>query len=362
MRSSHTVSLLRRVTRYARGGNVDPRENRLTEILAAVVDEVDGLAAMLVGEWVGAEVEGSPAQVTTQLPTPRGFFVDLELRFGSFADPDWVIWVENKHGTDLGPGQAEKYVDELHARAPGRDRVVVIAPRAAMPEVPQGVPAISWEEVAHSLDRFRRAPGRSDVERWLLDEFMDYLEEEGLAPEEPLDAAAAFALAARAASERRILRVIEFADGYLADNWAPRTDGRKRALSILPFWAHYPIDPGSESPPSAWEATWFEFTLKDDGMKEDESRDAFVFAAGATLETAANRRLSSPEYASWLAERRAAGFELRRDQYYWRLFRFLYPEELLAQSTLEEQGLALGRWVTTTFSDLRDYPPQPSSA
>lgn len=350
------MSLFRRVTRYSRHHGVNPRENRLTEVFAAVLEEVDGLAQGLVAEWLGVDVEGERVRVTTQLPTPRGFFVDVELSFGAAMDPRHVVWIENKHGAALSPGQAEKYVDELAARYGSLGNVVLVAPRATMPESPRGVPPVRWDEVTRSIEVFRRAPGRSSVERWLLDELIHYLEEEGLATEQPLDAACAFALSARPASERTISRLAEFVDRYLADNWAPRSDGRQRGLYAVPFYAHYPIVPGGGASGEEWESIWFEFTLREDGSREDDARDALVFAAGATLDTSAARRLSAPEYSGWLAARGADGFEHRRDDY-WRLWRYCYPEELLAKSSLEEQGFLLGKWVASAFRDLSENPP-----
>lgn len=72
--------LFRRLSRYPRG-ETNPRENRLTEAFAVVLDRVPGLAAALVEEWTGLSVAGQPL-VTTQRPTHSGYFVDLELRFG----------------------------------------------------------------------------------------------------------------------------------------------------------------------------------------------------------------------------------------------------------------------------------------
>lgn len=124
------MSLFSRVTRFVPGAALNPRENRLTEILAAVVEEVDGLAQALVHEWLGMGCpEGSP-HVTTQLATPRDF-VDLEFRFGSFSEPEYVVWVENKHGSWLAEGQAEKYLQELAARpGPRRTRRVLTGNRS----------------------------------------------------------------------------------------------------------------------------------------------------------------------------------------------------------------------------------------
>jgi hypothetical protein len=45
------MSLFRRVSRYPQFASVDPRENRLTEAFAALLERVDGLAGALVADW-----------------------------------------------------------------------------------------------------------------------------------------------------------------------------------------------------------------------------------------------------------------------------------------------------------------------
>jgi hypothetical protein len=42
---------------------------------------------------------------------------------------------------------------------------------------------------------------------------------------------------------------------------------------------------------------------------------------------------------------------------YYRLVRVKYPDELLLATTLEAQGLELGRWVVETFKLLKAKPP-----
>jgi len=74
-------SLFRRLSRYPRG-EANPRENRLTEAFAVVLERVPGVAAELVKEWTGLPVEQRLPTVISQRPTPQGYFVDLELSFG----------------------------------------------------------------------------------------------------------------------------------------------------------------------------------------------------------------------------------------------------------------------------------------
>ena len=60
--------------------------------------------------------------------------------------------------------------------------------------------------------------------------------------------------------------------------------------------------------------------------------------------------------AKWLAERQAAGYEHLRDEWT-RLWRYLYPEQLLAAPTVEGQARILADWVVESFRGLAENPP-----
>jgi hypothetical protein len=53
---------------------------------------------------------------------------------------------------------------------------------------------------------------------------------------------------------------------------------------------------------------------------------------------------------------REQGFERVQD-WYWRLWRFLYPEELLIVESIDEQGKRVGQWVVESFQHLAAAPP-----
>jgi hypothetical protein len=53
------LSLFRRVTRYRIAPTQDPRENRLTEVTAAVLERVDGMAYDVVSAMLESAVEAA---------------------------------------------------------------------------------------------------------------------------------------------------------------------------------------------------------------------------------------------------------------------------------------------------------------
>ena len=61
----------------------------------------------------------------------------------------------------------------------------------------------------------------------------------------------------------------------------------------------------------------------------------------------------------WLSELGKHGFERVQD-WYWRLWRYRYPEELLASTSLEEQARALADWVLESFQIVEASPPPAS--
>ncbi|MBA2349442.1 MAG: hypothetical protein H0V81_14235 [Solirubrobacterales bacterium] len=218
MKPTHT-SLFARATRYSESAKATPRENRLTECFAGVLERVEGLAVDLAVSWLDPDsssrgvgevsrrstadlhslLTNSPYALTgvrTQIRTSVGKFVDLELRFGSpeEAATDIVVWVEVKHGTGLHDEQALSYRASLRALHPGpHDMPVVILGRQSDldpygDQVPDDSPLRSWDRVGGRIRTLRDEPELFDdpVDRWLMQEFLTFLREEGLMPRSDL--------------------------------------------------------------------------------------------------------------------------------------------------------------------------------
>ncbi len=187
-------SLFKRLGRYRPSGKADPRENKLTEDFAAVLEHVPELIPALLDEWqVDLKIGpcNAPRLRTQQFVVcnrpeddwaARGF-VDLELQFGA-GQPK--LRIEAKLGTKLHDNQVERY------REDGSD-VVVLAPAAEQAALEaqlaqEGQPdvrAVTWQQTAGTIRLFAE---RCDepVHRWLLEEFLKRLKEENLLPSERL--------------------------------------------------------------------------------------------------------------------------------------------------------------------------------
>jgi hypothetical protein len=281
----------------------------------------------------------------------------LELRFGETTAPDLLVWVEVKHGAEWHGEQSRVYASDIEARLATARRLVLLAPRSSMPQAADGFTRVEWQAVARQMRRWLKVEPREPIDAWLVGEFISFLKEEGLADEETLTAAHAFTFAARRSADRAIARVIEIADVYVTGTWGPRKDFAKsgKQPNFGPEWYcnHDCATAGNEAP-ETWRATHFEWTLRKD-KAHPESRDGYVFCAGATFETKDNPA-SVAANQPWLAGQREHGFDHVQD-WYWRLWRFLYPEELLAEKSIDEQGRRLGRWIVESFELLAANPP-----
>jgi hypothetical protein len=337
---------------------IDPAENRLTEAFASILERVEGLGAQLVAEWCDiAEPEGA-LEVRTQRTTASGKFVDLELVFGDIAGPDLRVWVEIKHGAGLHQDQLENYEADIAFEKQRSWRLTLLAPRTAMPHTPPQVDAVTWQTVAVSLRALDRRGDLSEVDRWLVDEFVTYLKEEALTDEEALTAAHAFALSARPSSERAIARVIEFARVVVDAEWGMPTGFKKKGGSTpdygVGWWSAHTVGQGALAATS-WGDAWFDWTLLSDEFRPD-SHDGIAFFAGPSFKSAKDNPTNKAGNEAWLASLRALGFE-RVQSWYWRLWRSLYPEQLMVDQTVEEQGRRLGEWVVESFRQAAANPP-----
>lgn len=384
-----TTSLFRRVTRYPANPAADPAENRLTEITAGVLEQVPplryGIAlelARLAHEQAdmadsSAETERraailnrlcglSPARVrvATQRATGGGKFVDLELlvRGSNWQKAGGVLmWVEVKHGADLHGTQLRDYLDDIEAvAAVGGDEplVVLLAPRRAMPAAkpPDQVGIAEWEDIARFVaDQAAHLP-RGDPQRWVLEQYTAYLEEEALTEPPALTAGHTFALAEEGAAHDAIRSICSEAHAYVEQRWAPRSSDHAKDFGTG-YWANHP-----KGLDDNWAGHWFEWGLRRareiEYLDEQVRRGTWIFMAGMTL--ASNRQrdpVNVPDNADWVGRRSRDGFFHFWQGGYYRLCRLLRPEELLDRSTVEDQGGRLGEWIVSAFEALEGDPP-----
>jgi hypothetical protein len=336
-----------------------------------VLERVPGLPTAAVRYW-NRELVGEGThweeRIRTQRPTGSHGIVDLEIELrpssqsraeeASEEEPladitrNVVCWVEIKHGAALGHdeggvAQTAIYLEDIAGTLAGGTHVRLLVPRG-FDSTGAGVPAGTWQEFARFLVDFRRREQRnlSEVSRWLIGEFLDYLKEEDLMDEERLTVQHAFVAAALPGTQSIITRVYEVIDAYLRREWSAPTAQRKGNLSNI--WMNYPLDPRGSDFATTWgPRSWLEWGLRPDVFRDDEARRSLVFYSGLNA-TAKENPLIIPGNAPAVYALEAQGFQGVFSEYP-RLWRLRYVEDVLALSTLEEQALALADWVLTSF-------------
>ena len=323
----------------------------MTEAFAATLEHGDHLARLLISEWFEIEPPTDRLRIGTQRPTASGGYVDCELAFGSGSIPDLLVWIEVKRSAPVEESQLNTYADDIeHVPAVAR-RLGVLAPRGSMPASVLAAEPFTWQQVAAACRRYG-GEETDPIGQFFVEEFSSFLEEEALADAPALTAAHAFTFAARPAADRTIATLLELTAGHVSRAWGEpedfgRISGSKNANYGPGWWAGYATAPAGQDPASTWGGTWFEWGLRPDSSRRD-SRDAFAFDAGAAFDPKGTPvKVAGNE--PWLAARAGAGFEYLQS-YWWRLVRYKYPEELLAQQTLEDQAEVLGAWVAAAFA------------
>jgi hypothetical protein len=85
-------------------------------------------------------------------------------------------------------------------------------------------------------------------------------------------------------------------------------------------------------------------------VDEDLLRGSLFFFTGVAFHAKENPHKIEKNDA-WFNSRRSEGFVWGWIAGGYKLARIKYPDELLAQTSLEAQGVALGRWVLDSFQE-----------
>ena len=289
-------SFLSRVTRYPRSPDRDPRENRLTECLAAVLSEVEGLASRLLSAWAIPMPSNAQVVVRTQPMTQSGYFIDLEIRCGPESNPLLLAWVEIKHGSGLGETQLERYTKDLRElRARRRELVLLAPPRFKLEhELPVGARRETWATVADVCAA--ALSGLDDpVHRWLVQQLLQYLQEEGLS-QSSLTPDDINVLPASIRAFAALDGLIELTAEAMEDAWGPRLSPRRRGQTIDAEFTYEPRPRAARKADSkTWQDSRFHWAFTQDDREDDPY--AYAFCAYAWL--GKKRPELKPENRRW---------------------------------------------------------------
>lgn len=388
------ISLFQRVTRYRTGAALNPRENRLTEATAAVLESVDGLALAFARHLVAAgdddaherglvsqfrqraalhayveKLSHSSVEVDTQVPTIHGRYIDLELVLRPpprSGERGLLMWVEVKHGAAVHADQLDVYLEDIKHRFAFEDLervVVLLGPRGWEPRelVDPLVLRVDWQSVAREVEKFE-APFAAPEQRWLLDQYIEYLKEEALSDPDALTTASALALMEWHRASEAAAGICEHAGGYIESRWGKSTSASSSGFGT-DSWARYRTHSNKLKPHSRWDGHEFEWGLVYAPSLANLAplRGGYVFYAGSSTYYKKNAPALLPANREWRATLESQGFQATL--YYHHLFaRLLFPDELLTHTSLEAQGRAVGEWVVEAFTLLRGSPPKKGHA
>jgi len=374
------VSLLGRIARHPQRVGRNSAEDRLTEILSAVLDhpQCDGLAVKLVTGWLADGAAGGGAQAVelgrieellTQgmwhCSTRTQFIIDvdqqhrrpdLELRFSSDALPEVLVWVEVKHGSEPHTMQLRAYLDAI---GEANAFVVLLAPRLdylrfESAEIPPDVLQATWQTTAGII---RSMSGETVVGQFLIDELLAYLREERLIDLERITPEHLVALSYHAEALEALEQAWQIADEYVHAHWAPH--GPEHVGSRYgETWHYYPSHPPDvDTPLSSHEQ--FSWSIFHDGaqyFKNGRRGVPRVVAGVGQWDDTALPDIGS-EGEDQLRNQKFTILVPKRDVWTGRgvrTWRMAYPDEILAGSTLVEQGRAVGEWVVEAFKQLHN--------
>lgn len=387
-----TESLLGRISRYGVSALRDSREDRLTEILAALFDSrhCPGLARQVALGWLERACEQAQLADKAHIIEVRNMLGDSELVWsclartqlrisidGSPRRPDLEVrfrgrtedgdvkqvslWVEVKHGTPPHTGQLQAYLDAQRAGRVRNATVVLVAPRGDIEsfdanEIPSEVPKLTWQDTAQQVKRYVPA---DDIGAFLIDELLRYLREEGLMDPEQLTPVHLVALANHREAVIALDRVCEIAAEEVGRRWndADSSGSYPPRGSRSESWWNYPKHPrGGDTPAKA--ADWnFDWQLFDDSsyLFKDGRPGVPCFAVGmaagadkkaaGALDTLTQQLLEDSRF-----EILPLGSTVTRNfEYAWRR---AYPEEVIVGGDIVSQGAALAAWIVDGFTAL----------
>lgn len=350
--ASRRPNLFSRLRRFTPTSGRNPREDRLTEALAATFEGAPAAAAFLAEAWFGLR-SGGEVTVTTQRWVRRTERLDLEVVFGPVGKPDCRFWLEAKIGATPSREQARRYLDALSELA-GEGRLSWLLPVGVVVRdgSPDGVPEHTWQDLALTLNEWLGTLGSDERERYsarLVEQLVNYLEEEKLAVTMPLDQRDVIAIDGYDLAARRVAELRRLAARRIHARRPMVHHGRPAGSpTALGFFEHV-------EQAGTWPNTcFFEWRGSHDGLRHDPA-GVFAISAGVTWPTA-----DAPEeadYRDWFGRRYDGGFELGASRHgFVYLHRYRTLEELTDLPDLGAQAASLAEWALEAWKTLEGDP------
>lgn len=361
-------SLFRRLRQYPTTPGRHPREDQLTEALAATLDAAPNAARALVEHVFGIEANHGACRVCSQPDLGEHGRADLELAFGPQERPALRVWFENKVDSPAFREQGERYMGRLEELGDLHGEQwhfawLLRVGREVEGGAPEGVPVVTWQDVASVLHEWRgRQEDQESYATRLVAEFVKHLGDEKLGLTRALSERDALALNWHEEAQLPARALVEQARALVRQRWGepdpPKEEARRR--DPLWFWRHYPKHGPGRSLRWPEEGSWFEWHARRDAARNPENRRGeVVFGAGVVFPEHEAPREEDDE--SWLKRFYGRGFEYGGDgRGHLYLFRYKRLDELVEFPDVGAQARALGDFVIESWEMLESDPvPQP---
>jgi hypothetical protein len=279
--------------------------------------------------------------------------VDLELRFTDEGSAEVAIRVEIKHGDEPRAGQLPKYQDlgvAVVLLAPAADLLTWTGDPAVKGKIPKEVARRSWQETGRKIRQFRLTSSLTQLEQWLIDEFLKLLKEEQLMAVEAIGPQHLIAMANHAESEKALEQLLQLVIGKIDDDdsWA-RDGGEHRG-----YGQYEKFKPVEQAGQVQWTSAWYEFKASTESSVSQEDSDDLYFLAGISAkgkgasfggnERAEELLLSLPKLP------KAGGFGDFTEGKCRRFMRVATPMSVMRGATIEGQAEAIAEWVIKSFN------------
>lgn len=352
------------------------RENRLTEILAAVLLGAPDLAAELM--TINGLAPGMRYEISTQVSVDSRS-VDLEVLAIDGHRVVSRLWGEHKVGAGFGADQVATYARLLSEQRVGVPALMLVAPserlgalKAAEPDTGLPVPTrwLSWLDIGVATARVGRRRGGVDwrdrafepdaqASQLLLAELLAALERRDLANMDPLSLIDVMVLANAKDARDNLLALFERAAQHL-DRLSP-TDSRSRRTSDFNGW-WIAVD-GPKAWPRDDYAGWSEYYTRDtDSWRSaDDAMDVPCFGAGYTFGADDGAELLGEPLERWRETLASHGVEVVEDGQWVRCVATLYFNDIVtAGVTLDDQAAHVAQWIDRTIATIDANPPAPT--
>ena len=181
-----TNNLLSHLHRYASRQDENFVTEAFAHLLRHLLENEPSVAVRILSNLTGGILVAIPEQapsitVTTQVSTEQGR-PDIEI-----STLDSIVYVEAKVESELGERQLERYLEELEKRSVFATKGLVLLSRYPIEladSIASVVVARRWYQVADWLfGEMQRDSLASEVSRFLVDQFTDFLTQRGVTME-----------------------------------------------------------------------------------------------------------------------------------------------------------------------------------